>query len=521
MNFPKDKLIIIVLGILFLLIAIPRLHFPDLDHGDEWADADVLTAAQNFAKFGFIKTYFLPFFEPQFETPKGPYTHYPPFGHIFHGLLMMLFKTESLYFFRGLALFFSFLNLLLWYLFIKKVSDSRLVGFLCGIFLLTNPLFIYGMDSLNQPCYSEFLRTLILFSCLLMSASKGARRTIFLSCIWVSYLLLSLWTYEYIIYIFLFLLLFKYLFIKKDYSLSWKHIFIIASAPVVAFLLHFLQNSWYFGSPLQAFQDLRNSAAMRILHSTDAPSGHLNFPGWFKFTILRNFSLVFSFNYLTLFLAALFSLLLFFRLSPESRKEVKALLYLFIILSICGVSWYVFFPSHSIAHAFVNFLARHLVPAASVGFGLVSYIIFSFLKENNPHNLFGRFAFVLIVIIILFTSISKSELPVSADIINKEKGFVAFKNCLLKLKGAGDIRDEIGVNYYRNPFMRYYTHKRCIFLPDRQSLENMQALPRYFIFVPYADQRSAELLEFLKKKYAFLFRCESTRFPSIFCELRK
>ena len=54
MNWLKNKYAIVILVILFLYIATPRLIFPDLDHGDEFADANVLSAGENFVKFGLI-----------------------------------------------------------------------------------------------------------------------------------------------------------------------------------------------------------------------------------------------------------------------------------------------------------------------------------------------------------------------------------------------------------------------------------------------------------------------------------
>ena len=117
----NSKIFLIVLSILFLLVAVPRISFPDLDHGDEWADADILIAANNFAKFGFIKTRFLPFFEAEIDAPKGAYLHYPPLGTIINGLLRIVSGRDSLYLLRSFALLFSLLNLLFWYLFIKKL----------------------------------------------------------------------------------------------------------------------------------------------------------------------------------------------------------------------------------------------------------------------------------------------------------------------------------------------------------------------------------------------------------------
>ena len=136
--------------------------------------------------------------------------------------------------------------------------------------------------------------------------------------------------------------------------ISITALLVLGSAPVAGFLLHLLQNAWYFGSLSLAFHDLKDSFLKRTIGGYELPQG-LNFLAWFKYVILRNFSLVFYFDALVVLLSIFFAFLLYSKLSDKSREEIKTLFRLFIILIICGISWYVFFPSHSLAHAFVNF----------------------------------------------------------------------------------------------------------------------------------------------------------------------
>ena len=119
-NWLSRKNTVIALSILFLFIAIPRIIFPDLDHGDEYSDADALSSGENFVKFGFIKTRFLQMREPHLDKPENLYTHYPGLPDIINGFLRKVFKTDSLYFFRGISLLFAYLGVLLWYFFIKR-----------------------------------------------------------------------------------------------------------------------------------------------------------------------------------------------------------------------------------------------------------------------------------------------------------------------------------------------------------------------------------------------------------------
>jgi len=517
MHWLRNKQVFI-LGILFLFIAVPRSIFPDLDHADEYSDANVLNAGENFVRFGFTRCRFLPLFEPNLDAPKDLYTHYPPLGDIFNGVLRMLFKTDSLYFFRGVSLFFSLFTFLFWYLFIKEFSRSNFISLLAAIFYLTSPLFIYGVDSLGIG-YTEFLRSTVFFSFIKMVNATGKKKRVFFSILWISLVLESLFTFDYIIYFSLFFLLFKIFFKKSKEALSKKTIFLLILAPIVGFSIHFLQNVWYFKGFLPALQDMKNIAVERVAHSRDA-SSNLNFAIWWKYVFARNFSLVFLFNYFILLPFTLFSCLLYQNLSSKTRAEIKPLLYLCIVFAICGINWYIVFPSHSFAHTFLSFLARHLLPCAALSFALFCYIIFSFAKENNPHNFLGKIPLAFIIIAIALTGIWQSSLPITPDNIRQAKEFLIFKKCLLNLKTHTSENDDIGVNYFRYPFIRYYTDRHCVVLFDKASLEELPSPPRYFIFMPYNNPSAQELFQYLNQKYNILFQCNSAKFPSVFFKLK-
>jgi len=516
----SNKPIIIALSILFLVIAIPRIIFPDLDHGDDWADADILIAAKNFAKFGFIKTRFLPFFEAEIDAPKGPYLHYPPLGNIINGLLYILFKSDSLYLFRGSALFFSLLNLLFWYLFIKKFSGSTFFAFLSAVFYLFNPFFIYGADSLGQISYADFFRSLILFVFVVLIDAPQRRKSLILLFLWSLFFLESLISYEYILYLSLFFILFKIIFrVKRDF-LPWKSLLKLLTAPICGFLLHFLQNAWYLGNVSLAYQDLRKIAVERIGASKDSAFA-LTISNWWQHVLSRNFSLVLVFNFFILFTGLFVSYLFYQRLAAKYKQEINPNLRLLLLFGLCGISWYVAFPSHSLAHAYVLFLVRHLVPVAALSFALFFYIIFSFINERIRYKFMARTLLAGLALFVLFNAITRSDLAVTPGNIQRAKDFLIFKECLLKLKKASRDKDVVAINYYRRPFVSYYTNRNALAIFQKQALEGESYLPRYFIFIPYNDQRALELAQYLKEKYTLIFQCNSSQFPSSFWELKQ
>lgn len=504
---------------IFLIFSVNRAVFPDLDHGDEFTDANVLNAGENFAKFGFIKTHFLPFFEPNLAKLDKPYTHMPPLPEIVNGLIRMLLKTDSLYVFRIFSLFLSMFTILFWYLAVNKATNSGAISFLSSLFFLANPIYIFGMDSLQELAYSEFLRSSILLVFMIYVCSARPKK-ILLACLWMLILVQTFTTLEYVIYFPLFFILFRIFFPQSRKRLSFVTVTILISAQAVGIIAHFIQNALFFGSFALAFNDLWNITLASVSRRPDM-SLALNLSSWFQYVLFRNLSLVSPASYSVLSLGVFFSILLCRVLSEESKEKIKLILFLFLILLLSGISWYVIMPSHSLAHAFVNFLARHLVPVSAMGFALFFYIVFSFIKERAGNNLCLRALCVGMVFIIALGGIRKSQLPVTSENLNAAQDFLIFKQCLLKLKDTSKENDEIGLNYYRYPFVRYYADRHCITVFDKASLEGVSKHPAYFIFFPYNSKEANELLQFLNDKYAFLWECNSSRFPALFFQLKK
>lgn len=506
----------LILCVIFIFIAGVRISFPDLEHGDEYSDANALIAGKNFVRFGFVNLRFLPLFDPQPDNLKSAYTHYPPLSEILNGLLRKLVKIDSLYFFRGVSLLISGLSLIFWYLFILECSGSPLLSFLSTLFYLTNNMFIFNMDGLHQHCYSDFVRNLIFF--VFLKVYQSSHKKIWFILLWLFYLILSLITYEYTVYVFLFFLLFNFLIKRKTERLSLKHLFILGLAPVVGFILHFLQNAWFFGSIQQATLDLITIFIQRVAASRDSFLP-LTLPNWFKFVFLRNISLVFQLDLVVSIVLFILSFLLFRQLSLTSKTIFARSALLGVILFICGMTWYVLFPSHSLAHAFVNFLARHALPAISLLLACVGTITFSFIKQYDPNNYIGKVLVGLSIALFSIWGIVSSNLPLGREKIKNYQEFLIFKNCLINLKAKSYPTDKIGLNYYRHPFISYYTDRNCVFIPEKNTFAQTSSLPRYFLFFPYRTPWAIELLEKIKEKYTIIEECPSRTFPATIFEL--
>ena len=462
----------IVLTALFLAIAIPRAMFPELDHADDYSDADILISGQNFEKFGFIKTHFLTMTDVQLGAPGAFYTHYPMLSSVVNGLLRIVFRTESLYFFRGVALLFAYLNLLFWYLFVRRLTRSDLAGFFSGVFYLANPLFVFSADSLHQLSYLDFLRSLImyLFLVYIMEGSKK-RKWIFLF-LFIVIVVQTLMGWEYAAYISLFFILFGFFFKIPKGSLTVWAVIILVGANAVGFLLHFLQNVWHFGSFQIAWQGLTSIAAERFSNSKDMPMA-LNLANWWKFVIARYFSLVFMLNSFMSGVTAFIAYLLYRELPYRHKRNARRLLRLGALLSLCGVTWYVLLPSHSLAHTFVLFLARHLVPVASLAFAAFFYIWLRYIDEKGKHKLLGKSALSVALIGILFFGVIQGGLPITQIQRSGCADFLIFKKDLLSIKAESSPGDVIGVNYFRAPFMRYYAQRKCVVVMNKEAFDKL------------------------------------------------
>ncbi|MGD0335585.1 MAG: hypothetical protein ABSB18_00585, partial [Candidatus Omnitrophota bacterium] len=337
------------------------------------------------------------------------------------------------------------------------------------------------------------------------------------------YLLLfiqSLIDYESIVYFALFAILFNVFIRNEERRLHIKEIIILLTAPVLGFLILFLRNSWYFGSFLIAFDDLRKTAIGGVAHRYDT-SLPLNLFNWSKYVLANNFSLALLFDYSILSVGVICCYFLYRPLPNALKQRIKNLFFLALLLTICGIGWYVLFPAHSLAHAFVLVLSRHLLPVAAIGFTIFILVIFFRIREGDGINLWLRLFLIGIIVSIALTGIIKSQLPITKARIERSLDFLKFKECLLLLKGMSRQEDEIGVNYYRSPFINYYTQRHCRLIFDRASLEQSKELPEYFILLPYADKDSKGLYQFVSQRYTRRFQCQSWRFPAIFFELRK
>ena len=249
----KNILILIIFLILGSYLGIKALDKTGWD-GWGFGSAPVLMTIRYWNRDGWIKHYFL--YIPQgysktaaqyldepelrHSTPAGRfyYTHYPP-GFIFPFALLGRLGFDQRFWFRWLAILFSFGGLILFYKFINLIVNKT-AAFWGTVFYAFSTTFLDFADSVaNQPI-EDLLKYGIIFTSML-AFKRGKNYNYFL---WLLYFLLSISTYDSTFFIFTWLIGLDIL-IRKTWA--FKKWLFFASAPTLAFALQVIQNAWYLG----------------------------------------------------------------------------------------------------------------------------------------------------------------------------------------------------------------------------------------------------------------------------------
>lgn len=247
-------------------------------------DAATLLSSKHWSEDGFIysKFLFLPmgysntvkyFDEPEMRqhargTVTGGmigrrlyYTHYPS-GYLIPYALLMKAGFIERYWFRLLALFFSFGALILMYWFFNLIS-TRSVAFFATLYYGISTMFLDFADSLaNQPVDDLFRFSILVLSVLAVKSIDNLKKyRIYNIFIWFLYFALASSSYDSTLFIFVWLVGFDLITIRK---FLWRKWLIFSLAPVSAFGLQIIQNWWYLGSWKDVFLDISGTSSARV-----------------------------------------------------------------------------------------------------------------------------------------------------------------------------------------------------------------------------------------------------------------
>lgn len=232
----------VVVTLVLLAVVAVMSNWPLMWAGDNYTDANVLMAGENFATLGFWKLHFLPvhYLTPSADAPYY-YLHYPPLDQWVNGLLRLA-GVRSVYAMRLFCGVLFIVGLLA-----MHRAFTPFIGALaavCGLALAgTNGFFISYATSLHHSYNFFFLGLFFLFFLSATQSEQPARRT-WLGT-WIVLLLASLVSYEYIPYAQVFA--WVYVVSMGQFRRHWKALLVLATAPILGVGLHFLQNCWAVG----------------------------------------------------------------------------------------------------------------------------------------------------------------------------------------------------------------------------------------------------------------------------------
>lgn len=262
-------------GIIFLVIVLlPTFAYltikaKQVNSWDNWwfGSAQTMSTVRFWAKDGFIKHKLLFIthgYHPQIEFLDKPefrflargtatggligirlwYTHYPSGYLIPYGLLAR-FGAEQRFWFRMLALGFSFASVIFLFGFIYLITNrNKWIPLLAVFYYSTSTTFLAYADSLNNTPVDDFFKWAILFLSALAVKNNEDIAGRFKWIIWLLFFLLAFSSYDSTFFIFFWLCALSYIITKK---ISIKKYLFWASAPLTAFILQMIQNTWYLG----------------------------------------------------------------------------------------------------------------------------------------------------------------------------------------------------------------------------------------------------------------------------------
>ena len=263
------KIIILLAIVLLPTFTYLTIKAKQVNSWDNWwfGSAQTMSTVRFWAKDGFIKHKLLFIthgYHPQIEFLDKPefrflargtatggligirlwYTHYPSGYLIPYGLLAKA-GAEQRFWFRMLALGFSFASIIFLFGFVYLITNrNKWIPLLAVFYYSTSTTFLAYADSLNNTPVDDFFKWGVLFLSAFAVKNNEDIAGRFKWIIWILFFLLAFGSYDSTFFIFFWLCALSYIITKK---ISIKKYIFWASAPLTAFILQLIQNTWYLG----------------------------------------------------------------------------------------------------------------------------------------------------------------------------------------------------------------------------------------------------------------------------------
>jgi|GEM_PF-2403847 len=463
---------------------------------DSYSDLNVLISGENFAKYGFLKLHFLPvqYLGSLSDTP-GYYLHYPPLPNLINGLLQRA-GIKSLSVMRIISGITLIIGIICLYLALAKIIGP--LAAVCGIgFFTTTVYFFEYAVSIHTQTYNIFFLGLFLLLFLSGIHSEKKQRNIWIIC-WFILLFSSLTSFEFILYPQIFAWL--YIWATGQLRRRWRLLIILATAPLAAVGVHFLQNIWAVGF-------IKATADNMGFSKRD---GGLNSERWISLLQLPKITLERS---MTLFHFSWIAILFFAALILPLKKHIPLLVPYKTRALIWGIffastGWYLFMPSHSKAHWHTT---NQILLLTIVSVGCISAILISNIwKHNSPG--WGKFIILTAFLILLASNIASIRERF------KEGGCDCARNNHTILYAIGPHGLPAKTAFFTNeefsngPFASYFTHRPAWWLsedklPDAKLINKLQTSIgedwriKYYLWGSKGNYKKGKIFQYLAANF--------------------
>ena len=482
--------IAVILVVMFCMICMFST-FDMMGAGDSWSDINTLMAGENYAKYGFMRLYFLPvhYLGSLSETPLY-YLHYPPLGEIFNGLLQSM-GVRSLFVMRVIAGLFFIIGLLFMYRGIGYVTGP--LAALCGIaFLGTTLYFMAYSTCIHSHAYNMFFLGIYLFLFIRAMDDRGQGKKRWILC-WLILFFSSLTSFEFILYMQVFS--WVYALGKGQLRKHWRVLVLLGSAPVAGVALHFIQNVWAIG---WAFA-VSDGFGAGYYH---AGAGNERLAATIKLSVVvSGYSL--KYFHLTWRCFALLTVPVYFcRKSISSRMERHGGALLLAVLA-ASASWYIFMPNHVLRHQHTS---NQLLVLVVIVMGCTFSLGLKLIKCKNSD---------LLVRVLIGSVLATVLLDHAYEIRNFLSRQPSNNYRMARVLGPDALPENSSYlcsHKLRGPYTSY-SLKRSVWQCDKEQLENSDFLEtrqgyitkdepiRYFLFYHEGEYLTDELFVTLASNY--------------------
>ena len=528
----SPRVFLIILGVVLLVISIARIPYPELSHGDEWSDAGVLIAGENFARMGLTFADALPVFFPMAESvPQavrpdakdwdildvfGTYTRLPSLYININGILQKNFGYDTLLPYRIFCVSISWVGVFAFFAILALLFQSPRLSLICCLLYISNPYFIANFDSIHEHAYMDALRNIALLTMALFVVVKSNLRILLWAGSWVSLFLLSLITYEYLPWMTLAILTTSgALFWQKKYQSAVANV-LLGTGIAAGLVLHFGLVAWHYGSIREAFADRLANATQRVLGNENllGSMGGLDWGVWLEVVALKfpaQVSVV-GWAWLMVFIGLGIALPMF--LGGQSKKTLLLAFGLGLFFILCAFSWYALMPAHCIDHSGLSFLQKFLIPGMCLLLAAPIEGAFRILETKGVPVLPRSLLCYAPLAVIATLGILQSELPVTPQKIAYEEEFLKVADCLRKIRPLATPQDFLACNLMRPTWMMmYYTKTRAVGVSTVEEFEKLKEKPKFFLLVPINNPETQRLAQRLEKSYRVRSVCDNKRLP--------